>query len=165
MEEKNNLKISLQELRKIINLNKIDWNNQFYTNCYAYALGLDIRESRIIENAFVPGIISNSEKNIIARNFTYEELITNLYNDLDFLEINFREIKPNEIISSDEWKIALFTQPDKVDLQDFHFLRLCKDEIWHHKKGWCNYPTMYDDNDEIITDPQNCFLQNYKYTI
>lgn len=156
--------MSLQELRAAINLEKTKWNNIYNTNCYAYALGLDIVEKDIIDYAFIPGIMSGSEVDLSKRfTFSYEELIQNLYNDFEFLGINFREVNPYEIIGIDEWKIALFTTPYWNQLDDFHFLRLCSDKIWHHKNGWNRKPTIYDNHGSIITNPVNCFLRDKKF--
>lgn len=161
---KTQLKLSLQELRTTIDVEKTGWNNIYNTNCYAYALGLDIAEKDIIDYAFVPGIMSGSKVDLSKRfTFSYEELIQNLYNDFELLGINYREINPNEIINDDEWKIALFTKPYWNKLEDYHFLRLCNDGIWHHKDGWNNKPIIYDNHGCIITDPENCFLNGKNF--
>lgn len=166
--QQHNLKMSLQDIRNSINLNNTNWINISTTNCYAFALGLDINEDDIIENAYVPGTISNSQIKIqddfiIHDFFKYTDFITNLYTDLEHLNISFREITPNERISSSEWKIAIFTTPCSNGCKDFHFLRLCNDGIWHHKKGYGFYPTIYDDQDKIITNIEKCFLTSKKY--
>lgn len=163
------LKISLQELRDNINLNKKFWKHILSTNCYAYALGLDVKENNIKYYAYEPGIISNAkEYMIVKQEFTYSNLLQNLYSDLEFLGIEFREIKPKEQVSKEEWKIALFTsflafEQDVEWLRDFHFLRQHENGLWYHKQGWYKFPTKRDSNFEIITDPSKCYLKGKQF--
>ena len=42
-----NLKINPRDLQKEINITKKDWIYRGQTNCYAYALGLDIIEQKM----------------------------------------------------------------------------------------------------------------------
>lgn len=157
----------LKELRKKINLDKNVWENTYATNCYAYALGLDIPESSIMKGAFLPGTMSGTS--IIfddKRLFSYASLIDGLYGDLEALDIIVREISPSEDINSDEWKIALYTTPsflDKESLMDFHFFRFCNDEIWRHKMGWTYPPSIYDDNRKVIRNLDECYFKNKVY--
>ena len=52
-QSRNELKMSLLELRNSINLDKKNWKHIFTTNCYAYALGLDVREQNIKDFAYI----------------------------------------------------------------------------------------------------------------
>lgn len=162
--KKQTLKMSLQEIRNAIDLNKTNWVHNGDTNCYAYALGLDIAECDIIEYAYVPGVMSGSSVRLYEDPpFQCTDFINNLYNDLNFLGIDFREVKPNEIILPNEWKIAIYTTPCRNGCMDFHFLRLCGDGMWHHKNGYNFRPTVYDDDDKIITNIEDCYLELKKY--
>ena len=169
MAKDNNLKISLLNIRNSITLDKRIWENIFETNCYAYALGLDIAESEICDDAYAPGTISNSLKSLANQElFRYSELLECLYSDFDALGISYREVLPQEQIPADEWKIALFTSrayySDNIDLlDDYHFLRQHPNSIWYHKVGWYNYPTNMDDNSKPITNPTNCYLDTRTY--
>ena len=53
------LKMSLNEIRGKIQMYPENWINMHTTNCYAYALGLDIRQSDICDYAYQPGTISD----------------------------------------------------------------------------------------------------------
>lgn len=52
-----NLKINPRDLQKEINITKKDWIYREQTNCYAYALGLDIIEQKICYKAYQVGTI------------------------------------------------------------------------------------------------------------
>jgi hypothetical protein len=163
------LKIPLIELRKMITLDKRLWENIFSTNCYAYALGLDIAESEICDSAYVPGTISKSQISLAYQElFRYSELLECLYSDFDALGIAYREVLPQEQINTNEWKIALFTTrafySDNIDLlEDYHFLRQLQNGNWYHKAGWYNYPTNKDNYGNIITNPTDFNLSTRTY--
>ena len=157
------LKMSLQEIRNSIDLEKVEWTNRWTTNCYAYALGLDIPEEEIIWGAYAPGTISGALVDIGRVNtFSYNTFVTNLYSDLEFLGIDFKKINPNQQIDEDEWKIAVFTSSYFGDLDDYHFLRY-RDNVWYHKNGWNDYPTHFDDRDNQIFNPKKCYLDGRVY--
>ena len=85
---------------------------------------------------------------------------------MDILGINIREINPQEIISSDEWKVALFISyysQNSDMLDDYHFLRQFKNGHWFHKTGYRSFPNNLDDNQNIITDPEKCYLKKKQY--
>lgn len=165
--EKRELKLSLEQLRLLINPDIIKINNYRDINCYAYALGLDIRESEILNNAYEPGTISGANK-LKFKEFTYEELLYWIYEDLKLLNIEFSDTYPNEQVDINEWKIALFTEklyktPYSEYLSDYHFLRQYKNGIWYHKIGWDSYPTNKDSDNKIIEDIENCNIKYYTY--
>ena len=164
---RNELKMDLITLRNAINVEKNNWINKYTTNCYAYALGLDIPEDDIIRGAYAPGTISGAEIDIgRAYTFTYKTFVNNLYSDLDFLGIDFKKIKPNQPIDENEWKIAVFTSSKFGALDDYHFLRY-KDNVWHHKNGWYDKPTILDDWGQEIENPKKCYLRYrcYKFSL
>lgn len=51
------LKISVDDLVDYISLTYDYWENAMDTNCYAFALGLDIPEDEIVKNAYQLGVI------------------------------------------------------------------------------------------------------------
>lgn len=160
------LKITLQELRNSIDIQKNTWDSKYSTNCYAYALGLDIPQYQVKCCAYAPGVIANSKINLPSKRvFSYNDLITNLYLDFDALGIKFREINPLDKISYNEWKIALFiTWYDEPELVvDYHFLRQHNDGIWYHKNGFEGEVSEYDNHRKIIINPEECFLRYRKY--
>lgn len=161
------LKMDLITLRNSIDIEKKNWVNKYTTNCYAYALGLDIPEDKIIRGAYAPGVISGADIDIgRAYTFTYKTFVNNLYSDLDFLGIDFKKINPNQQVDEDAWKIAVFVSSSFGALDDYHFLRY-RDDIWYHKNGWYDNPTTLDDWKEEIFDPKKCYLRDrtYKFSL
>lgn len=158
------LKMSLEDIRNSINIDKKEWINVYDTNCYAYALGLDIPQYRICDYAYNPGVIGNSKVNLITSSdiFSYNDLIHNMILDFEALGIDYREVDCLDRISDNEWKIALFISKTYGGLDDFHFLRQHNDDIWYHKSGIWNV-TSYDDYNRLITNPKDCFLEHRTY--
>ena len=155
---------TLEKMRESINISNNTWMNLETTNCYAYALGLDIPYYKIIDFAYDPGVISNSSIFLPSyKTFTYEVLLNNIFSDLDALGIDVREINPLEKVNNDEWKIALFTAGDNENLTDFHFLRQRKNGLWLHKNGFQGSVTPYDSNRNVIINPEYCVFSTRKY--
>ena len=162
------LNMSLNEIRGQIQINPQNWINLGTTNCYAYALGLDIRESRICKSAYQPGTISGVfDPTILREYFLYSDLIKNIEKDLSALDIFYREINFNDKIDLDEWKIALFAETYNNDLDvfvsDFHFIRANSKGVWTHKPGYFGSPSKKDYSSQIITDLEKCDLYLYEY--
>lgn len=150
--------IDLEKLKRSIDINKKEWNNRFSTNCYAYALGLDIPDDDI----YFPGIIGGDKSLILDCNvFSYDKLINNLILDFMALDLDYRESSSTDIISDFEWKIALLVSEKQGFCDEFHFLRQHKNGIWYHKPGWIFPVTNLDDAGKIITDPSK---NHFDYT-
>ena len=158
--------MSSKEIRKKIELYKNVWINNDTTNCYAYALGLDIPEKTICKHAYQPGIMSGFHE-LEKDYFSYESLIQGLNQDLEFLEIEAKEIDPTDDISPDEWKIALFIHNSiycpPFLLPDYHFLKYYPDETWHHKFGYTHNISNLDDESKIILNPKSCSIDGFIY--
>ena len=159
------LKMELYQIRNRINVNKHVWQHIFSTNCYAFALGLDVREKDIGEYVYQPGILGTSSDSVAYHEeFEYELLLANIYDDLKFLGISFEDANPNDAITLDSWKIALMVSQIEDDmLYDYHFLRQLPNGIWYHKTGWYQPPTKLDSHFHVIKDPQNCHLKGRIY--
>lgn len=162
------LNMTLNEIKGCIQINPDIWINLATTNCYAYALGLDIRESRICKSAYQPGTISGVyDPTILKEKLLYNDLIKNLEEDLSTLDISYRQINLNDKIDSDEWKIALFAETYNENLDvlvsDFHFIRANSKGVWTHKQGYFGSPSKKDYSNQIITDPEKCDLCLYEY--
>lgn len=155
------IKMNSTEYRRQIKLDSTSWKHAYTTNCYAFALGLDIRERLIMKDAYQPGTLTQHNLDVY---FTYEQLINNLISDLDYLGIDYKEIDPSEKVGIDEWKIALFVQynPYMGLLSDFHFLRQI-DNIWYHKQGYYGLPTNKDSYNNLIIDPVDCYIYGEDY--
>lgn len=160
------LKLSSYEIKQLISLKEDYWENNFDTNCYAFALGLDIPENEIIYNAYQPGIIGSTIYGLPAKiliNMSFEERV---FLDMRALKIQFNETLPSDetkykfIKNSIEktWIVALFSNN-----KDFHFVRKSYDGKWYHKIGYFGKPTIYDSNHKIISGIESCTILDYQY--
>ena len=157
---------NIEFIRNNICTNKQVFDNIKTTNCYAFALGLDINKDEFNKLLFNPGVISNSPT-ILSKHsaFEYDELIQNIINDFNELMIKFEEIDYKEISKNDEWKIAIYLKYYKYRctnlITDCHFLREING-IWYHK-SFNSYPTNLDSNNKIITDLESASIKDYEY--
>ena len=161
-------KMSAEEIRNRIILYKKNWRNIKTTNCYAYALGLDVPEKKICNYAYQPGVMSNHNIPFMAKDLVpYDTFIDSVNSDLDYLGIEVKEINPNQTIESYEWKIALFVPLDILNhpymIDDFHFIKQYPDGIWYHKYGYQGNITNNDDQNNIIINPKLCVLDDLVY--
>ena len=157
---------SSEKIRNSIEIYKTNWINMQTTNCYAYALGLDIPERQICRHAYQPGVMSgfNELENDF---FSYKDLIKGLKNDLNYLRISAREIDPLESVDLDEWKIALFVPlsiycPPYL-LADYHFIKCFPNNTWYHKYGYTSNISNLDDKSNVITNPESCTIDGFVY--
>lgn len=159
------LNMDLSEIREQIQVYPENWINIYTTNCYAYALGLDIPEYKICKGAYQPGTISMDNNPLMfEKYFDYNTLTENLEKDLKTLGIYYKEVPPEYNVKTDEWKIALFIDSYYGEkIIDFHFLRQKSNANWFHKNGFKGVPRERDYLGKIITDPINCRLDPYKY--
>lgn len=161
----------LEFLLSNISYDKKNWKHRFTTNCYAYALGLDVRENDLMSCAYIPGNIGDSKERIeYTHIFTYPTLINNIYDDLNFMKFSFREILPTDETDIDEKKISLLTYMIAYEeyieyLSDFHFLREGDDGTWYHKRGWFKGVNNKDSRGNIITDPTKCVIRGMDYKL
>lgn len=157
------LKINPKVLRKFIELKSEYWLNKDSTNCYAYALGLDIPERNIMDGAYRLGTIGLLKEEIDPCFLLYYSKEARLEKDLKAFKLKYEEVDPNERIEDtnkySHFLISLFERDG-----DFHFLRKSKlDNTWWHKQGWNSAPKNTDDNNEVITDPRSAKIDDYKY--
>lgn len=132
------LKMSLNEIRGQIQIYPENWVNVSTTNCYAYALGLDIRESDICEYAYQPGVISNQKYKIHRQEeLDYEKLIENIEEDFKILNLEFCEVDLSYKTKTNEWKIILCTENkyEEEKIIGFHFIRSNNNE-WSNKPNY-----------------------------
>ncbi len=150
-------------LQNAIDLKVSDWRHNEATNCYAFALGLDVPSDQISKEqyAYNGGVIYKclSSRPASIRGLDHQSKI-----ELDFktLRLYYEQIGLfDRIISPYEWKIAFF-----VDIEedfDFHFFRQGKNGIWYHKLGQSAAPTCYDELGDLITNPVYADLQTARY--
>ncbi len=130
-------------VRKIEEIKKVLKNNKYpchfdkikfrgkKLNCYAYALDINVSDSK--ELLWLPGCISdeNLDKNI----WSTPDLIERLKKDLDFLGISYRDNSNN--LLEGEWRIAIYYEPATYDFPiGFHISRQDIDGIWSEKPSW-----------------------------
>ena len=140
------LRMSIKKIKKAMEVEKDykSWINIGNTNCYAYALGLDIPEWRIHWKAYNLGyfaLFSKYKKEDELK--TYED---RLIADLEFLNIDYDvcldigyhcDFDP----CYEKHRDILFFQKLKCgEDSDFHFARYGKDGKLYHKKGWGRDP-------------------------
>ncbi len=145
------LKMSITKIRKsmIKERNLLDWKNIIGTNCYAYALGIDIPEEDICKYAFDLGGISRMvntgediDPNSVGRyRDTYHIDLPNDFHvlGLDYKESNHINLSLNEQEEDpNKYFDILFFLNDDID--DFHFARFDKDRKLYHKRGFIKEP-------------------------
>ena len=141
------LKMSLNEIRGKIQMYPENWVNMYSTNCYAYALGLDIRQSDICDYAYQPGTISETTNIFKSKYFSYDMLIKGI----------------DEKLALNEWKIALFVDRDFDKLVGFHFLRQKENGMWLHKQDFDGIFSKKDYCGNNIITPSSAELFPYIY--
>ncbi len=155
--------LKVASTRKAINLKIDGWKNNKTTNCYAFALGLDVPSKEICNFAY-------------AYNGGYLYLALSIWpidirglGDKAKIELDFKILRLyyeqiglyDQVRSPYEWKIAFFE--DIQDGSDFHFFRQAENGIWYHKYGKEDAPTCYDEAGKLITDPINAELNTNRY--
>lgn len=99
-------KFGIKNLKKYIDLKTDNWEYNKTTNCYAFALGLDIPENKITRRAYYGGYIYQS---IVSNPKDIVDLNNQESIELDFkaMGLYYEQIDLHDkIYSSDEWKIA-----------------------------------------------------------
>lgn len=147
--------MELDTLKNCINLNNNEWKNILTTNCYAYALGLDISQDEITRCAYDLGAMYYFYSKVKRHYLSHEEL---LKLDLDTLGLSYTEVPLDEPLGEEEWKIAYF---DSVYECGYHFFREIENGIWWHKYDFGYQPTCLDDAKKLIVDPTNAKV-NYR---
>ena len=154
---------TIEKMRNSININNNIWINYETTNCYAYALNMDLsyKELKPYEEFGVDiynvGMISN-----LKTPKTKEELVNAFKSDMRILKIEVTDVLFDEILEENEWKVALYQTVKGIDYidneLDFHFVKEIENGKWSHKKGKTKKISYLDDNDELITEPSLAYF-------
>lgn len=144
-----------QNIKYLIDLKYDNWVNNKTTNCYAFALGLDLNQDDICPYAFEIGTMYFHFQNIRRH---YIKQLERLKLDLETLNIIYQECAIDAPLNSDEWKIAYFSDTFECG---YHFLRQMPNGEWYHKPGFGLLPTNRDLSKEIIKDPRQV-VPDYK---
>lgn len=100
-------------------------------NCYSYSL--DIPVSDMKKRIWIPGCICNEKAE--AEIWKPTDLIERVKQDLEFLEISYRE--NTMVLKKGEWRIAIYVQRTPHDWPiGFHISRQDNDGIWSEKPSW-----------------------------
>ena len=137
------LNMPIKEIKEKISLREEYWENNFETNCYAFALGLDIPENDICINGFQPGIIASKIFDISLDELARLKVEDRMILDLKALKIGFKlsEVTMNQEYKSlgnywcNSWDILLF-----LNENDFHFARINRNGEMYHKIGYFGSP-------------------------
>jgi hypothetical protein len=159
-----------EDITSKIDLKCNNWENNLETNCYAFALGLDIRESNLVKYAYQPGSICESLTNLTDADIAVMNIENRMISDLKSLGIEvserglFDEIDENNEYL--EWKIALLLH--KADKSicyygPYHFIRQASNGIWYHKIGYNEVPPMSIGSTDMIENTSSYYAGDYKY--
>ena len=159
------LKMSCEEIRQAISIKEDDWEYTQDTNCYAFALGLDIKENDIVKNAYQLGVIGFIINNISIDELKKMSLKERLLMDLkalkihceDSLESATSDLRVGQKYSDLWWIISLLT-----DGKRFHFMRKSYSGIWYQKWGYLAPVINYDFDRKVIANPSKANLGDYK---
>ncbi len=155
-----------QEIKSKINLKTNNWVTNELTNCYAFALGLDLKPSEICRYAdahlYCGGRFFLLQNHLLNDDGTLEKMSYQEKFELDFqsLELFYEEIELyDKIVDANEWKIAYFENEKE---KGFHFYRQAENGIWYHKPGfYFEKPTCYTEKKFLINDPIQGALVDY----
>ncbi len=168
------LNMSVENIRKLMGseIELQHWSHPRTTNCYAFALGLDVSEDAICKKAYIPGHIA---ENIIGTDTyditTSEQLEKYVCNDLMALGLRYEEVDvlnrvPRLKIYNEEcetWDILLFMEPSTAYWRDFHFAKVGSDGKLYHKQGWGRKPQKTSITD--ISEYGYHFVKRYRLSL
>lgn len=154
-ESKNRLDALMEIARELIRNKKTRrivkkrWNS--YTNSYAYALNLNVRD--IEKKIWVPGNIAK----ILGYNVKNMDIIERFKADLDAMRIFYAEDFSNKLerLEPGEWRIAIYRNkfPQNGE-EEYVFIR--QDQVtltWSQKTSWNSKVIFWDENIKLL--PKN----------
>lgn len=150
--------ITLERINEIINPFASTWHNNDSTNCYAYALGIDLSKEEIYPLSNLnPGTFSG---HFLGNPFSTKDLLTYIDEDLYCLGLKSKEVDYDYKLEKGEWKIAVMKTSDfNNGICDYHFLRQVSPNKWMHKKGFYTPPTNLDSRGKIIINPVDSAIE------
>ena len=165
------IKMSITNIRKSMSHERsyLDWKNILTTNCYAFALGIDIPEENICKYAYDIGGISRTidSDEIIDPSLldSYEDTYDiDLACDFETLGLEYEESDNPELFCKDipsypgrYFDILLFLS-SRID--DFHFARYGKDGKLYHKRGFFLPPE--ETTIKFIEEDKYQFVKRYR---
>ena len=146
--------INEKYIKSLISLKEDYWENDFNTNCYAFALGLDIPEEEICKNAYQLGFIAAKKFNISIQEVLKLSLEDRFLLDLKAIKIAYYEIDEEQSAGMyhlgnyvcHHWDISLYSNG-----KDFHFMRCNYNGELYHKVGNLGGPKKCEETIEYLT--------------
>ena len=163
------LNMSILDIRREMKFNSDVFDHLLEINCYAYALGLDVSESKICKDAYNLGIIASHVFNI-----PFEKII--ILSNEERMLLDFKALKLGYKVSTTQeaskyifkgdyycrlWDILLFT--DYTD-NDFHVARVDDDGKLHHKLG-CSFIEPSVTSIDAIEKIGYTFVKRYRMSL
>lgn len=150
----------LSSIKDNIRLNHSIWINNEYSNCYMYALNIDMDITKLDTDGYfrigeLCGLADNPK-------YSFDEII---YKDADELDIDLKEVASDYNLKDDEWKIALFLGKNPDGHTEFHFCKQNPGEGWSHKNGWYQKIRYTDCLGELIDDPVYAYMVSRHCTL
>lgn len=149
--------INEKSIKSLISLREDYWENNFNTNCYAFALGLDIPENKICKNAYQLGFIAAEKFGFQIKELLNLSIEDRFLLDLKALKIAYYEINEDQVAGwyylgnyiCYYWDVLLYSN-DK----DFHFARRNYNGELYNKVGYFGIPKKCEETEE--------YLKNYR---
>ncbi len=133
----------ISSIKPMNNLPRYSEEEQLYTNCYAYALGITYPDYG--KNFYYPGFTHATQHS------DSKSMIKCIEKDLTILGFKFRITDCTEfpIPDEDEYIIKVFisNKTDQMSNGDFHFVRRLPNGHWTHKIGWKEPPCLVEASD------------------
>lgn len=137
------LNMFIKEIKDLISLREEYWEYNFATNCYAFALGLDIPEDEICKMGFQPGVMASSILNIPFNKIAELKIENRVILDFKALKLGYKiselEEKQGLIFLGNylcqSWDVLLFSKDGY-----FHFVRVNTNGEMYHKIGYFGVP-------------------------
>lgn len=165
------IKMSINNIRKSMSYERkiLDWKNIRTTNCYAYALRIDIPQNSICKYAYDLGgisrMIDSDEEPDFDKVPPYSETYdVDLTSDFDLLGLEYEESDTPELVNKDlhyypgRYFDILFFLSNQID--DFHFARYGNDGKLYHKRGFVKPPQ--ETTMEYINSKGYEFVKRYR---
>lgn len=158
------LKMKITAIKKSMTYDRkqLDWKNIFKTNCFAFAMCLDIPENNICDAAYNLGAIAVELKKY-PKNYNYEERLSS---DIKALGLSYETSDEKEFYSEKlnsspgRYFDVLFFVDDNIYRPDFHFARYGKDGKLYHKRGF--YLPPEETTVKEIEDDGYKFVRRYR---
>lgn len=146
--------INEKNIKSLISLKEDYWENNFTTNCYAFALGLDIPEDEICKNAYQLGFIACKKFSLQIKDVLKLNLEERFLLDLKALKIAYYEIEEEQTAGwyylgnyvCHYWDVVLY-----LNGKDFHFSRTNYDGELYNKVGYFGIPLKCEKNVEYLS--------------